>query len=60
MAKCPHCHKVLSDAWVKRTGAALMGKAGGEAKARSNAQAAANKRWENHFPAAKEKKKFPT
>jgi hypothetical protein len=41
MARCPHCHKILSDAWVKREGASLMGKArSGRAKARSHEQAA--------------------
>jgi hypothetical protein len=41
MARCPHCHKILSDAFIKREGASLMGKArSGAAKARSHEQAA--------------------
>jgi len=56
MARCPHCHKILSDAWVRKHGASLLGKTGGKAKARNNASAAANKRWKDHF-AAKEKEK---
>jgi len=39
---------VLSDTWVKKNGASLMGKSGGKAKARSNARAAANARWKRH------------
>lgn len=35
MARCPYCGKVLKDRWVKKQGAALMGKASGAAKARS-------------------------
>jgi len=48
MAKCPNCGVVLSDTWVKKNGASLMGKSGGKAKARSNARAAANARWKRH------------
>jgi hypothetical protein len=48
MARCYHCGKVLEDAWLKRQGAALMGKASGERKARSPelARKAALARWE--------------
>jgi hypothetical protein len=48
MARCYHCGKVLDDAWLKREGAALMGKASGERKARSPelARKAALARWE--------------
>lgn len=45
--RCPHCDKILSDAWVKRAGATLMGMAAaGKSKARPRgvAQAAAKKR----------------
>jgi hypothetical protein len=46
MAKCPFCHRILSDAWVKKEGASLMGKsAKGKAKRRKNASEAANTRW---------------
>ena len=46
--RCPYCDHVLEDAWVKKMGAALMGKASGEAKSRGSAVArgAAKKRWE--------------
>ena len=49
MARCYHCGKVLEDAWLKRQGAALMGKASGERKARSPelARKAALARWEH-------------
>jgi hypothetical protein len=49
MPKCPHCGKILSDDWVKREGAALMGKASGRSKARSRAQAkaASRARWDH-------------
>jgi hypothetical protein len=47
MAKCPYCEKILSDEWVKKEGASLMGKAAkGKAKKRRTASAAAKKRWE--------------
>jgi len=47
MIRCPHCHKVLSEGWLKKIGASLMGRSGGEAKARSEkvARAAAQARW---------------
>jgi hypothetical protein len=47
MAQCPFCKKILSDEWVKHEGAALMGKASGQSKARSRAQAkaASRARW---------------
>lgn len=45
MARCPHCGQILSDYWVKKVGASLMGKTGGKAKARNNAAAAAKARW---------------
>lgn len=46
--RCPHCDKILNDAWVKRAGATLMGMAAaGKSKARSSEQAAyaSNIRW---------------
>jgi hypothetical protein len=48
VARCYHCGKILEDAWLKRQGAALMGKASGESKARSPemARKAALARWE--------------
>jgi hypothetical protein len=49
MARCPHCHKILSDEWLKREGASLMGKTRtGAAKARSHkvASGAALLRWD--------------
>jgi hypothetical protein len=52
MARCPFCKHILPDKWVRKQGAALMGKTGGEAKARNNARAAALARWAR----AKEKK----
>jgi hypothetical protein len=45
MSRCYHCGKILSDAWVKKQGAALMGKASGESKRRSTASKAARQRW---------------
>jgi hypothetical protein len=64
MAKCPFCSKVLSDDWVKKEGASLMGKsAKGKAKRRKNAQDAARLRWDkvggfvNPPPAKKKAKK---
>jgi hypothetical protein len=45
MARCPHCNEVISDKWIRKNGASLMGKAGGRAKARNNASAAAKARW---------------
>lgn len=47
MAKCPFCNQVLSDDWVKKEGASLMGKtAKGKRKSRKNAKAAAQERWD--------------
>lgn len=48
MSRCYHCGEILSDEWVRKQGASLMGKKGGQAKARSSEQArAANKvRWD--------------
>ncbi len=45
--RCPHCDHILSDEWLKKVGASLMGKKGGAAKARSReqTQAAARSRW---------------
>ena len=47
MAVCPHCNEILSDDWIKRQGARLMGRKGGKAKIRSAvvARSAALKRW---------------
>jgi hypothetical protein len=45
MARCPFCDRVLDDAWVKKAGATLMGRASGASKARTNSKAAADKRW---------------
>ena len=47
MSRCPHCNEILSDDWVKRQGASLMGKKGGAVKARDYEQAsnAARVRW---------------
>ena len=53
MARCYHCGKILSDDWMKKQGASLMGKTGGEAKARANSREAARARWDRE----KEKKK---
>lgn len=48
MSKCYHCGKVLSDDWIRKQGASLLGKKGGTNKARSReqAQAASRARWE--------------
>jgi hypothetical protein len=58
MAKCYHCGKILDDAWLKRQGAALMGKASGEAKARSPemARKAALARWDPKAALARRKR----
>jgi len=53
MPKCPFCGHVLADAWVKRQGASLLGKARGASKARGNARQAANTRWERERAKAK-------
>jgi hypothetical protein len=59
MARCPFCNEILSDAWVKKTGAALMGKEGGINKARSRTVAsnAGKQRWKK---AKKKAPEFPT
>jgi hypothetical protein len=46
--RCPKCGHILSDEEIKRAGATLMGRASGESKRRSKAQAkgAARARWE--------------
>jgi hypothetical protein len=50
MAKCPHCQQILSDEWVKKEGASLMGKsAKGKAKRRKNASDAARLRWDKQL-----------
>jgi hypothetical protein len=46
MATCPHCNAPLSDDWLKRNAASLMGKVGGKSKARTNAKQAARARWD--------------
>jgi hypothetical protein len=50
MARCPFCDHILEDDWLKKMGAALMGKASGAAKARSTemTSSAAKKRWNLH------------
>lgn len=46
MARCPFCHKILSDEWLKKEGASVMGRsAKGKRKARDNAKEAAKSRW---------------
>jgi hypothetical protein len=35
-ASCPHCHKFISDEWVKRAGAALASDARRKSKRESN------------------------
>ena len=47
MARCPHCDEILSDEWLKKMGATIMGKASGESKARTKgaAKGAAKTRW---------------
>jgi hypothetical protein len=57
MAKCPKCGAILSDEWLKKEGASLMGKAKGKAKRRSNASEAAHQRWAPKKKKAKPKKK---
>lgn len=46
--KCYHCGKVLEDAWLRKAGASMLGRASGEAKRRSptKARKAARKRWD--------------
>jgi hypothetical protein len=55
MSRCYHCGKILSDEWIKREGARMMGKTSGESKARNReaASKAAKSRW------AKRKKPKP-
>jgi len=53
MARCPYCDHVLSDNWIRKNGASLLGKSGGKAKARNNASDAARVRWKK----VKEKEK---
>jgi hypothetical protein len=47
MARCYHCGAILSDDWIRKQGASLMGKKGGETKARTReqAKAAGKARW---------------
>jgi hypothetical protein len=58
MARCYHCGKILEDAWLKRQGAALMGKTSGQAKARSPelARKAALARWDPKAALARRKR----
>jgi hypothetical protein len=62
MSCCPHCGEALSDDWIKRQGASLMGKSGGKSKARATErmQAAALKRWENTPRLSLEEKRAAT
>lgn len=45
--RCPHCRRALDEEWLRKQGAALMGKKGGKTKARNSelARKAANERW---------------
>jgi hypothetical protein len=45
MSRCPSCGKVLPDEWIRSEGAALLGRKGGQNKARTNAREAARARW---------------
>lgn len=47
MARCYHCGKVLSDDWIRKQGASLLGRKGGLVKARTSEQAreASRVRW---------------
>jgi hypothetical protein len=47
MPRCYHCGEILSDEWLKKIGASLMGKKGGKAKSRGKggARKAANALW---------------
>lgn len=45
MARCPHCNKVLTDSWITKEGASIMGRAGGKNKRRATAREAAMTRW---------------
>jgi hypothetical protein len=58
MSRCPFCDTILPDAWVKKQGATLMGKASGQAKARSSAKAraAAEIGWKKRRKAKRKKK----
>jgi transposase-like protein len=56
MSKCPSCGKILPDEWIRRQGAALLGRKGGSAKARTNAREAANIRWAKREPPIPPKK----
>ena len=60
MATCPHCGHILSDDWLKRNAASLMGKSGGKSKARNNAKAAAQARWDKERADEKEIKNLDT
>jgi hypothetical protein len=44
--RCPHCNHILSDAWLRKVGASLMGKVGGSVKRRrTSGKVAAQARW---------------
>jgi hypothetical protein len=43
--RCPFCNGILSEDWLKKAAASLMGKAKGPTKARANAREAALARW---------------
>jgi hypothetical protein len=46
MPRCPFCGHLLTDVWVARRAASLMGRTRGPTKARTNAKAAAQARWD--------------
>jgi hypothetical protein len=60
MSRCPFCNHILEDKWLKKQGASLMGKASGEAKARTRdqASAASRVRWDQEREKKKEEQEF--
>ena len=59
MTRCPHCRKVLDQAWLRREAFRAMGRVGGKSKARSSelASKAAHARWDKQRNAAAAVKK---
>ena len=47
MPRCYHCGEILSDEWIKKQGASLMGKTGGLTKSRGSkgGKKAADAKW---------------
>jgi hypothetical protein len=56
MSRCPACGNILPDEWLRSEGAALLGRKGGQNKARTGAKEAARARWRESRAKKKEPK----